>query len=91
MTVSLMSRTTGFPDNPQLVSIPGDGACLFSAVFVCLYHSKKGVVVDPNSERFKKAVQRLREETVQYVIEHWKWPLGGVRGNMTGRESVELE
>lgn len=30
MTVSQMSRTTGFPDEPQLVSIPGDGACLFT-------------------------------------------------------------
>lgn len=55
------------------------------------YFCKKGVVVDPTSERFKKAVQKLREETVQYVLEHWDWPLGGVRSNMTGRESVELE
>jgi hypothetical protein len=58
---------------------------------VGFYFCKKGVIVDPASERFKKAVQRLRVETVRYVLEHWDWPLGGVRGNPTGRESVELE
>jgi hypothetical protein len=73
------------------VRVPGDGACLFSAVFVCLYHDRKGVIPDSSSERFRRAVQRLRVETVQYVIEHWDWPLGGVRGNPTGGESVDME
>lgn len=86
-----MYRTSGLSDNPEVISIPGDGACLFSAAFLCFYHASKGKIPDPNSAKFKKAVQKLREETVNYVAQHWSWPLGGVRGNISGQESVEAD
>ena len=50
-----------------------------------------GKVADPSSKRFRIAVQRLREETVAYVMQHADWPLGGVRGNVSGRDSVDME
>ncbi|GAQ90390.1 hypothetical protein KFL_006340090 [Klebsormidium nitens] len=83
--------TSGLPDDPEVVSVPGDGACLFAATFLCFYHTSKGKLPDPNSARFKAAVQKLRTETVNYVVQHWTWPLGGIRGNVTGKESVEME
>jgi hypothetical protein len=45
--------------------------------------------MDPNpcNFGFRRAVQRLRAATVQYVVEHWEWPLGGVRGNATGEQA----
>lgn len=86
-----MYKTSGLPVNPQSVSVPGDGACLFSSVFACFYYASKGELPDPFGKRFRTAVQKLREETVHYVVQHWDWPIGGVRGNVTGTESVEME
>lgn len=86
-----MYKTRGLPEDPQGVCIPGDGACLFSSVYLTFYYASKGKLLNPNSARFSKVVQRLREETVDYVIKHWDWPLGGVRGNIKGSESVSME
>jgi hypothetical protein len=84
-------KTTGIPEDARVVPIPGDGACLFSACFLLLYYEWTGKVADPSSKRFRTAVQRLREETVEYVMQHADWPIGGVRGNSSGREHVAME
>lgn len=63
-------RTTGMPEGARVIDVPGDGACLFSAIFLCFYDERKQRTPDPSTRRFATAVQKLREETVRYVIVH---------------------
>jgi hypothetical protein len=86
-----MYKIRGLPEDPQGVCILGNGACLFASVFLSFYRVCKGKLLDPNSAKFRRAVQRLRKETVDYVVQQWDWTLGEVRGNITGQESVGLE
>lgn len=81
------------PRGTRLVDVPGDGSCLFHAVYVAFYHGRRGVVIDPAASpgRMREASQFLRNAAVQYILKNYRRPLGGVRGNPTGRELVELE
>lgn len=83
----------GFPPRPMFVDVPGDGSCLFHAAFLAFYHSRRGRLLDPwkNYRAMERAAQRLREAVVKYILRNYHRPLGGVKGNPTGRELVTME
>lgn len=83
----------GFPKRPTIVDVPADGSCLFHAAFVAFFHAKRGKVLDPMKRypAMKAAAQRLREAVVKYIVRNYHRPLGGVKGNPSGRELVTME
>ncbi|GAQ92130.1 putative Transposase IS605 OrfB C-terminal [Klebsormidium nitens] len=71
--------------NFRCVEVPADGSCMFHAIAATL----AGRDVTP--DELKRVSGRLRDAAIGYVLRFWRSSLGGVRGNPTGRDLVELE
>jgi hypothetical protein len=77
--------------NGRVVEVPGDGSCLFHSVFIA-YRSLQSGHPTINDERLLvRASLKLRHAAVDYILEHYRKPLGGIKGNLTGRDLVLLE
>ncbi|GAQ92012.1 proline-rich extensin-like receptor kinase (PERK) family [Klebsormidium nitens] len=61
-------------------------------VFIAFHSLHSGHPVVINDERLLvQASLKLRHAAVDYVLEHYRKPLGGIKGNLTGRDLVLLE
>jgi hypothetical protein len=69
----------------QLVRVPADGSCMFHAIAATL----AGRAL--SSHESAKVSGRLQDAAIGYVVRFWRSCIGGVRGNPTGREMVEIE
>lgn len=90
---SRLHVTSGVPDGAVVVDVPGDGSCMFHAVFLGFFYAMRSKAIDPkkDAEKLKKASYRLRAACVDYLLRHYRRPLGGVKGNLTSRELILLE
>lgn len=78
------------PQGSKLYDVPGDGSCLFHAVYITFYKSRRGVLIPP-SNALVRASKLLREATIKYLLLHYNRPVAKVQGNPTGRELIALE
>lgn len=81
------------PEDAAVVQVPRDGSCMFHAAFVAFYHAKKGHLIDPskNVDKMRNVAEKLRASVVMYILKNYRRPLGGVPGNITGKDLVHME
>lgn len=87
-----MDDLATMPPNGRIMNVPGDGSCLFHSVFLAFYDCCRGLHnVNFTEKGLVDASNHLRGLVVDYVLDHYRKPLGGVSGNMSGRELITLE
>lgn len=87
-----MDELARIPPKARIVHVPGDGSCLFHSVFLAFYDCCKGLHNVKYTEKgLVDASSHLRGLVVDYVLEHYRKPLGGIPGNMYGRDLIALE
>jgi hypothetical protein len=76
----------------RTIEVPGNGSCLFHSVFIAYralmtQRPPEGITAGP----LVAASAKLRNAAVDYIIDHYRKPLGGIKGNMRGCDLVLLE
>lgn len=71
--------------------VPGDGSCLFHSVNLALAAAKGLDVSKLSRASIIANSQKLRLATVNYVLRHYRRPLGDIQGNLTGSELIRFK